>query len=167
MVSIFLSSGFCVLQAHRHLGGGGQLLVPNIGLRQGVWQQITGDAFSCPHILPWATRRCPIQRTSQGRPDNQVGGLDTLALSCEYEPNQVGSELQIPAHTPPLCKPLVSAAGERSKHLDVCQRSMNMLCPGDSTFPPGRLPTSNLANLSRPRPRPPSPHRPCPARGAP
>ena len=121
----FLSSGLCVLQAHRHLGGGGQLLVPIIGLRQGVWQQITGDAFSCPHILPWATRRCPIQRTSQGRPDNQVGGLDTLALSCEYEPNQVGSELQIPAHTPPLSEPLVSAAGERSKHLDVCPRLMS------------------------------------------
>ena len=120
----FLSSGLCVLQAHRHLGGGGQLLVPNIGLRQGVWQQITGDAFSCPHILPWATRRCPIQRTSQGRPGNQVGGLDTLALSCECKPNQVGSELQIPAHTPPLSEPLVSAAGERSKNLDVCQRSI-------------------------------------------
>ena len=46
------------------------------------------------------------------------------------------------------------------------ERSISKLFPGDSTFPPGRLPTSDLSNLSRPRPRPSSPHRPCPARGA-
>ena len=165
MVSIFLSSGLCVLQAHRHLGGGGQLLVPNIGLRQGVWQQITGDAFSCPHILPWATRRCPIQRTSQGRPDNQVGGLDTWP--CHVNMNQTRwvqncryplTHLHSASH--------LSQLQVKDRKASMFVRDRWHVCPGDSTFPPGRLPTSNLANLPRPRPRPPSPHRPCPARGA-
>ena len=68
-----ISPGRGLLQAHGHPGGGGQLLVSQVRLRQGVWKQVAGDSFSSRHILPGPARGSSIQRPTQGGPDNQVG----------------------------------------------------------------------------------------------
>ena len=68
-----ISPGRGLLQAHGHPGGGGQLLVSKVRLRQGVWKQVAGDSFSSRHILPGSARGSSIQGPTQGGPDNQVG----------------------------------------------------------------------------------------------